>query len=87
MKPNGPLKFYTVIVSGSFRRVVTVMPNVTEAFISGLDPYTNYSVKVKVVNSAADKDSNEVMIRTKPSGKCDAVFTVLVNLIGRGFTG
>lgn len=64
------------------------MPNVTEAFISGLEPYTNYSVKVKVVNSVSGKDSYEVMIRTKPSGKCDtAAFTVLVNLINRGFTG
>lgn len=69
MKPNGPLKFYTVSVTGSFRKVVTVMPNVTEAFIGGLDPYTNYSVKVKVENSVSDKESSGVIIRTRPSGK------------------
>ncbi|XP_078353190.1 receptor-type tyrosine-protein phosphatase S-like [Oculina patagonica] len=67
LKPNGPLKFYTVSVTGSFRKVVTVMPNVTEAFIGGLDPYTNYSVKVKVENSVSHKESSGVIIRTRPS--------------------
>lgn len=80
LKPNGPLKFYTVSVTGNIGKVVTVMPNVTEAFIGGLDPYTNYSVKVKVENSVKDTESSEVIIRTRPSGKCD-----IVKLTNRGY--
>ena len=75
LKPNGPLKLYTVLfhetenfVSGSVRKV-TVMPNVTEAFIGGLDPFTNYTVKVKVENSVSIKESTAVIIRTRQSGK------------------
>ena len=75
LKPNGPLKAYTVLfhetenfVSGTDRRV-SVMSNVTEAFIGGLDPYTNYTVKVNVENSLDNTVSSEVMIQTRQSGK------------------
>jgi len=79
LKPNGPLKTYTVLyhetenfVSGSVRKI-SVMSNVTEAFIGGLDPYTNYTVKVKVENNVATTDSSEVIIRTRQSGKFKCV--------------
>jgi len=75
LKPNGPLEAYTVLfhetenfVSGSVRKV-SVMSNVTEAFIGGLDPYTNYTVKVKVENRVATAKSSEVMIQTRQSGE------------------
>ena len=74
-KPNGPLKAYTVLfqetenfVSGSVRKV-SVMSNITEAFIGGLDPYTNYTVKVKVENIVATNESSAVIVRTRQSGK------------------
>lgn len=75
LKPNGPLEAYTVLfhetenfVSGSVRKL-SVMSNVTEAFIGGLDPYTNYTVKVKVENRVAATESSAVIIRTRQSGK------------------
>ena len=75
LKPNGPLEAYTVLfhetenfVSGSVRKV-SVMSNITEVFIGGLDPYTNYTVEVKVQNRVATTGSSEVTIRTRQSGK------------------
>ena len=75
LKPNGPLKAYTVsfhetenFVLGTVRKV-SVMSNVTEALIGGLDPYTNYTVKVNVQNIVGTAVSSEVVIRTRQSGK------------------
>ena len=75
LKPNGPLETYTVLfhetknfVPGSVRKI-SVMANITEAFIGGLDPYTNYTVKVKVENKVATAQSSAVIIRTGQSGK------------------
>ena len=75
LKPNGPLQAYTVSFHETENfvlvndRKVSVMPNITEVFIGGLDPYTNYTVKVNVQNRVASSESSEVTIRTRQSGK------------------
>ena len=73
LKPNGPLKLYTVLYEESKtfpsdNNKESVMPNITEAFIGNLEPFTNYTVKVKVQNNVASKDSPAVTVRTRPSG-------------------
>ena len=50
--------------------LTTVMPNVTEAFIGGLNPFTNYTVKVRVTNSISEKTSKAVTIVTIAAGTC-----------------
>ena len=76
LKPNGPLKLYTVFydetegfVLASAQRK-SVLSNITEYFIGGLNPFTNYTVIVKVENSIDFKKSSAVTVITKPSGKC-----------------
>ncbi|KAJ7384342.1 hypothetical protein OS493_022455, partial [Desmophyllum pertusum] len=73
LKPNGPLKLYTVFydetegfVLASAQRK-SVLPNITEYFIGGLNPFTNYTVIVNVENSIAFKRSSAVTVITKPS--------------------
>ena len=52
-------------------KLMTVMPNVTEDFISGLNPFTNYTVKVRVKNSIRGKTSKAVTIVTMAAGICN----------------
>lgn len=73
--PNGPLKYYTVyydetqnFATGIYVRMVSVMPNITAVFIGGLDPFTNYTIKVKVQNSITGMESEAVTIMTKSAG-------------------
>ena len=76
LHPNGPLKFYTVMYDETANfltsrgKMETVMPNITEAFVIGLDPFTNYTVQVKVKNSVADKESEAVTVVTQAAGNC-----------------
>lgn len=77
--PNGPLELYNVLYSESdsylgddlMMMIVTVMPNVTEAFIGGLTPFTNYTIKVKVKNTVALGSSKPLYILTETAGKSD----------------
>ena len=77
--PNGPLELYSVLYSESdsyvgddlMMMIVTVMPNVTEAFIGGLTPFTNYTIKVKVENTVAFGSSKPLYILTETAGKSD----------------
>ena len=75
--PNGPLKLYTVLYDRtqhfvtSNARKESVMPNVTQVFIGGLAPFTNYTVKVKVENTLTGKESKAVTVVTKATGNDD----------------
>ena len=77
--PNGPLDYYNVLYSESdsylgddlMMMIVTVMPNVTEAFIGGLIPFTNYTIKVRVKNTVAFGSSEPLYILTETAGKSD----------------
>ncbi|XP_022808866.1 receptor-type tyrosine-protein phosphatase epsilon-like [Stylophora pistillata] len=78
-KPNGELKLYSVYIPDS-PHFVSVMPNFTEVIIGHLEPYTNYTVKVKVKNSAGEEESSAVIVQTKQSapskpGKLEANVT------------
>lgn len=48
--------------------LVSVKENVTEVVIGRLEPYTNYTVKVRVQNSVGTKESSAVIVQTKQSG-------------------
>ena len=63
-KPNGPIKTYSVFIPDSVH-LVSVKENVTEVVIGRLEPYTNYTVKVRVQNSVGTKESSAVIVQTK----------------------
>lgn len=78
-KPNGPIKTYSVFIPDSVH-LVSVKENVTEVVIGRLEPYTNYTVKVRVQNSVGTKESSAVIVQTKQSapskpGKLEANMT------------
>ena len=52
-------------------KLMTVMRNVTEHYIGGLNPFTNYTVKVRVKNSIRGKTSKAVTVVTMAAGMCD----------------
>ena len=84
--PNGPLELYNVLYSESdsyfgddlMMMIVTFMPNVTEAFIGGLTPFTNYTIKVKVKNTVALGSSKALYILTETAGKSDLLNNYLI---------
>lgn len=73
--PNGPLTLYTILYEktqyfgSDDPRMESVKPNVTEKTIGGLSPFTNYTVKVKVLNVLTGTESKAVIVVTMSAGK------------------
>ena len=63
-KPSGPIITYAVFIPDSVH-LVSVMEKVTETVMGRLEPYTNYTVKVRVQNSVGTKESSAVIVQTK----------------------
>ena len=63
-KPSGPIITYAVFIPDSVH-LVSVMEKVTETVMGRPEPYTNYTVKVRVQNSVGTKESSAVIVQTK----------------------